>query len=296
METAEVLRRVRSLEVRTRGLVESLFAGEHASTFQGRGFEFSHVRPYRAGDDVRAIDWKVTARRGIPFVREFVEERDLLAVLVVDVSASGRFGPGERSAGEVAAEIAAALAFAAVRMNDRVALVAVSDRIELVFPPGSGRKHVIRLLAGLLSHSPEGAGTDLTPALEWLGRAGFPRAAVFLVSDFIRPGPEGPLRDALGRVARRHDLVAVRLSAPTSGELPDVGWVEMTDPESGRRVVLDTGSRRVRNAFRRRIQRARAATAALLGEVGADLLEVDVGSDPLAALAEFFRRRRRAGR
>lgn len=296
MDTAETLRRVRALELRTRGVVESLFAGEHASSFVGRGFEFSHVRPYHPGDDVRAIDWKVTARRDAPYVREFVEERDLLVVLVVDVSASGRFGAGRRSAREVASEISAALAFAAARLNDRVALLLVSDRVETHVPPGSGRRHVLRLLTRLLEHRPRGVGTDLTPALERVGRWRLSRAAVFLVSDFVRPGPEEALRPALSRVGRSHDLVAVRLGGPTVGQLPDVGWAELTDPESGRRVVVDTGSRRLRNAFGSRVRRARAAAAAWLGDAGAELIEVDVTGDPLEPLAAFFRRRRRAGR
>ena len=296
VDAAEVRRRIGRLELRVRGLVESLLPGEHGSTFHGRGYEFSHVRPYHPGDDVRAIDWKVTARRDAPYVRQFVEERDMVAVLVVDVSASGRFGPGEPHAGGVAAEIAAAVAFAAVRMNDRVALVLASDRVEEVVPPGSGRKHVIRLLGDLLTHRPEGSGTDLVPALRWVARAGLPRGAVFLVSDFIRPGPRGPLRRALGRVGRRHDLVAVRLTSPAAAGLPDVGWMEMTDPESGRRVVLDTGAARVRRAFRKRIVRARAETAALLGEAGADLLDVDTAGDPLDALRAFYHRRQRVAR
>lgn len=296
MKAAELRRRIRALELRTRGLVESLFSGEHASAFHGRGFEFSHVRLYRPGDDVRTIDWKVTARRDAPYVRRFVEERDLLVVLVVDISASGRFGPGARSAGEVATEIAAALAFAAARLNDRVALLLVSDRIEHVVPPGSGRRHVVRLLDDLLSHRPEGAGTDLTPGLEWIGRSRLSRATVFLISDFIRPGPAGALGRALERVGRRHDLVAVRLAGPAPDELPDVGWVEMTDPESGERAVVDTGSGRVRKAFGRRVRKARAEAAALLGQVGADLVDVDIGADPLMALQDFFRRRQRVGR
>src|SRR5688500_10031704 len=182
----EVLRRVRRLELRTRGFVESLFSGEYLSVFHGRGMEFSHVRGYQFGDDVRAIDWKVTARRGVPFVRQFVEERDLLVSLVVDVSASGRFGPGERSAGEVAAEIAAALAFAAARNNDRVSLLLVSDRVEHFVAPGSGRRHVIGVLAELLSARSRGSQTDLTPALERITRSLRGRATVFVISDFIQ--------------------------------------------------------------------------------------------------------------
>jgi uncharacterized protein (DUF58 family) len=288
----DALREVRRLELRTRGLVDSLFAGGYASIFHGRGLEFSHVRSYQVGDDVRAIDWKVTARRGTPFVRQFVEERDLSVVLVVDVSGSGRYGPGERSAAEVAAEIAAALAFAAARNNDRISLLLVSDRVEHFIPPGSGRKHVIRLLADLVSHEPTGRGTALSTALDRLSSALLDRATVFVISDFIQGTPDSPFREALTRLARASDLVAVRLTSSATLELPDVGWIETTDPESGRRVMIDASRKRVREHYRHSVLRAQADTAAVLGEVGAELVDVDTSADPLAVLAAFFRRRR----
>lgn len=290
--TADALRDVRRLELRTRGLVDSLFAGGYASIFHGRGLEFSHVRGYQVGDDVRAIDWKVTARRGTPFVRQFVEERDLSVVLVVDVSGSGRFGPGERSAAEIAAEIAAALAFAAARNNDRVSLLLVSDRVEHFVPPGSGRKHVIRLLADLISHEPTGRGTALSTALDRLSRTLLDRGTVFVISDFIQGTPDSPFRDALVRLARANDLVAVRLISRATLELPDVGWIETTDPETGRHVMFDAGRRKVREHYKHSVLRAQADTAALLGEVGAELVDVDTAGDPLAALSSFFRMRR----
>lgn len=290
--SAAVLREVRGLEIRTRGLVDSLFAGGYASIFHGRGLEFSHVRSYQVGDDVRAIDWKVTARRGTPFVRQFVEERDLLVVLVVDVSGSGRFGPGERSPLEVAAEIAAALAFAAVRANDRIALLLVSDRVEHYVPPGSGRRHVVRILSDLLAHAPTGRGTDLVTAFERISTSRSDRAQVFVISDFIQSGPASPFREALMRLARAHDLVAVRLISRATLELPDVGWVETTDPETGRRLMFDAGRKKVREHYRHSVLRAQADTAALLGEAGAELVDVNTAADPLAALAGFFRMRR----
>ena len=293
LPSTDALREVRRLELRTRGLVDSLFSGEYASVFHGRGLEFSHVRGYEVGDDVRAIDWKVTARRGTPFVRQFVEERDLHIVLLVDVSGSGRFGPGERSAGEVAAEIAAALAFAAARNNDRVSLLLVSDRVEHFVPPGSGRRHVVRLLADLISHEPIGRGTDLNTGLDRLSRALHGRATVFVISDFIQSGPASPFRKALMRLASTNDLVAIRLVTAATLELPDVGWVEMTDPETGRRVTLDTGRRKVRDHYRHSVLRAQADMAALLGEVGAELVDINTAADPLAVLSSFFRMRAR---
>jgi uncharacterized protein (DUF58 family) len=293
--SAEVLGKVRRLEIRTRGFVESLFSGEYASVFRGRGMEFSHVRGYHPGDDVRAIDWKVSARRGSTYIRQFVEERDLLVAFIIDVSGSGRFGPGERSAGEIAAEIAAALAFSATRNNDRLALLLVSDRVEYYLPPGSGRKHTVALLSDLVSHRPRGKRTDLTPAMEMLNRSLSGRATVFVISDFIQERTS-TFRAALGRLARQHDLIGIRLASPATDELPNVGWVEMTDPESGRRVVIDTGSRGVRDRYRHSVHRAHAEVAALLTEVGAELIDVDTASDPLAPLAEFFRRRQRIKR
>jgi uncharacterized protein (DUF58 family) len=288
----DTLREVRGLELRTRGLVDSLFAGGYASIFHGRGLEFSHVRSYQVGDDVRSIDWKVTARRGAPFVRQFVEERDLLVVLVVDISGSGRFGPGERSPAEVAAAIAAAIAFAAVRNNDRVALLLVSDRVEHFIPPGSGRRHVVGLLAEMLAHVPRGRGTDLSTALDRLSRSRSGRATVFVISDFIQSGPASPFRNALMRLARGNDLIAIRLITGATLELPDVGWLETTDPETGRRVMLDASRKKVREHYRHSVLRAQADTAALLGEVGAEVVDVNTASDPLAVLASFFRMRR----
>jgi uncharacterized protein (DUF58 family) len=291
--SSETLREVRRLEIRTRGLVDSLFTGEYTSVFHGRGLEFSHVRSYQVGDDVRAIDWKVTARRGAPFVRQFVEDRDLLVVLVVDVSGSGRYGPGERSPAEIAAEISAAIAFAAARNNDRIALLLVSDRVEHFLPPRSGRRHVVRLLADLVSYEPSGRGTDLATGLDRMARYLSGRATVFVISDFIQSTAASPFRDALLRMAKAHDLVAVRLVSSATLELPDVGWVEMTDPETGRRVALDTGRRKVREHYKHSVLRAQADTAALLGEVGAELVDVNTAGDPLAVLSNFFRTRRR---
>lgn len=288
----EALQEVRRLELRTRGLVDSLFVGNYPSVFKGRGLEFSHVRGYQVGDDVRSIDWKVTARRGTPFVRQFVEERDLLVLLVVDISGSGRFGPGERSPSEVAGEIAAALAFAAARNNDRVGLLLVSDHVEHYIAPGSGRRHVIKLLADLVSHTPRARGTDLSTALERLGRSRAGRATVFVISDFIQAGPATPFRDALIKLARGNDLIAIRLVSGATLELPDVGWVEMTDPETGRRVMLNAGHKKVREHYRHSVLRAQADTAAVLGEVGAELVDVNTANDPLAVLTAFFRTRR----
>ena len=289
---AEALAVLRRLDLRTRGFVDSLFSGDRASVFLGRGFEFSHVREYQPGDDVRSIDWKVTARRGTPFVRRFVEERDLLVALVVDISASGRLTPGARSVGEIAAELAAALAFASVRTNDRVALFMVSDRLERVIHPGAGQRHVLRLLEELLTHPPGSRGTDLASALEEVTRALRGRSVLFLISDFIQPDPSGRLGDRLREAGRRHDLVALRIASGELEELPDVGWMEMTDPESGRRVLLDTSSSRVRSRYVSRLQEARAILIDQVAGARGELVDVPTRGDSLGALYRFFATRR----
>jgi uncharacterized protein (DUF58 family) len=288
----EVLKEVRRLEIRTRGLVDSLYSGNYPSIYHGRGLEFSHVREYQHGDDVRLIDWKVTARRSEPYVRQFVEERDLLVVLIVDVSGSKRFGPGERSPSEVAAELASAIAFAAARNHDRISLLLVSDHIEHYVAPAGGRRHVVGLLADLLSHKPSARGTDLSTAFNRLNRRRSERATVFVISDFIHAGPADPFRDAIVRLAGTNDVIAIRLVSGATLDLPDVGWVEMTDPETGRRVVLNAGSKNVRAHYRHSALRAQADMAALLADAGAELLDVDTASDPLAELSRFFRARR----
>jgi uncharacterized protein (DUF58 family) len=291
-----MLRRLKGLEVRTRGFVESLFSGDYPSVFHGRGLELSHLRIYEPGDDVRAIDWKVTARRSTPYVRQFIEERDLLLVLVIDISASGRLGPGDRSAGEVAAEIAAALCFAATRNNDRIALILVSDRVEMFLEPRSGRNHALRVLTEVMTHVPSNRGTDLTTALEQVTRSFPRRGTVVLVSDFVMDTANDRFRAAIGAVARNHETIAVRLDTASGAHLPDVGWLEIRDPESGRRVVVNSGSRRVRESYRHRVRLAEAELAQQLASLNVELVDVGGEEDALQVLSGFFRRRRRAAR
>jgi uncharacterized protein (DUF58 family) len=290
---AELLQRVRRLEVKTRGLVESLLGGEYASVFRGRGLDFSHVREYRAGDDVRAIDWRITARRQDAYVRQFVEERDLTLVLLVDGSASHRFGTGERSHAEVAAEVAGALALCAGHTNDRVALVLVTDRVERFVPPRAGKSQILRLVLDLLSYRPASPGTDLAAGLDRVVRSFAQRALVVAIGDFVVDPRDERLRQSLRRVAHSHDLVAVRLVSPQAEALPDLGWVALVDPETGRRTVVDSGSRRLRTAFHRQVVEGQAELRALLGELRLDLLDLDTGGDYFASLVHFFRNRRR---
>jgi len=293
----EIAAQVRRIELRTRGLVESLFGGEYHSVFKGRGLEFSDVREYQPGDDIRAIDWNVTARRGQLFMKEYVEERELTALLVVDLSASKEFGTGEKANALIACEIAAILAFAATRNNDRVGLLLVTDRVELFVAPDSGRRHVLRLVLELLSFRPAGRGTKLSVALEYATRVLKRRSAVFVVSDFLLDETSDPgFARAARRVARDHDLVPIRLTDPGGNQLPNVGLLVLVDPETGERHVVNTGSARVRAAYAENKAAQHAALTAIFRELHLDVVEVDTTKDVVPALVGFFRQRERVAR
>ncbi|HEY5439775.1 MAG TPA: DUF58 domain-containing protein, partial [Gemmatimonadaceae bacterium] len=241
----EILRQVKLLELRTRGLVNSLFTGEYRSVFKGQGMEFSEVREYQPGDEVRSIDWNVTARMGKPFVKRYIEERELTVMLAVDLSGSERFGTRARFKSELASELAAVLAMSAIRNNDRVGAVLFTDRIEHFVPPRKGRRHALRLMRDLLVFEPEGKGTDLTGALEYTGRMLKHKAIIFVVSDFQAEDLEQPLK----LLAQRHDVVAVTVDDPSEQELPDIGQVRFVDPETGTTIDVDTSDARVRARF-----------------------------------------------
>ena len=289
MTPREVLRKVRRIELRTRRLVDESLAGSYHSVFKGRGMEFAEVREYDYGDDVRTIDWNVSAKMGHPFVKKFTEERELTVVLVVDASASGRFGTTPSTKLETAAEIAALLAFSAIRNNDRVGLLLFTDRIERFVPPRKGRQHGLRVLRDLLAFEPEGRKTDIRNALDVLRRVVTKRSVVFLVSDFEDGGYERTLRV----VNRKHDLVAISVRDPREETLPDVGLVAVVDAETGAPAIIDTGSARVRHAFAERARRARAAGRDIVKRAGVDLLEVSTGADYDRSLVTFFRERAR---
>jgi len=289
----DVLRRVRRLEIRTRRLVDESLAGSYHSVFKGRGVEFAEVREYEPGDDVRTIDWNVSAKMGHPFVKKFTEERELTVMLVVDASASGRFGSAPSTKLETAAEIAALLAFSAIRNNDRVGLLLFTDRIERFVPPRKGRQHGLRVLRELMAFETAGTGTDLKGALEVLRRVVTKRAVVFLISDFQADGYEKTLRV----VNLKHDLVAIAISDPREGRLPNAGLVAVTDAETGRPVVIDSGHSGVRRLFAERFERECARTRALLKQAGTEILELSTATDYDRALVVFFRERaRRAAR
>jgi uncharacterized protein (DUF58 family) len=288
----DVLKKIRRIEIRTKRLVSDVFSGEYQSVFKGRGIEFSEVREYLHGDDIRSIDWNVTARMGHPFVKKFEEERQLTVMFVVDASASERFGTVGRLKTEMAAELCAILAFSAARNNDRVGLIVFTDRIEKVVPPERGRRHALRVIRELLYFRPEGRGTDIPLALDYLSSVVRRHAVVFLVSDFLDEGFERSLAVA----NRRYDLIAVHVDDPRETELPPVGLLELEDPETGERVVVDTASAAFRERYRESARAGRGERARAFRRLGVDAISVTTGADYVAPLERFFRmRERRAG-
>lgn len=290
--TRSIAKKIRLIEIQTDKAVDSVLAGEYNSVFKGSGMEFEEVREYAPGDEIRSIDWNVTARMGRPFVKRYVEERELTVWLVVDMSASGSFGSRSQLKNEAAAEFCALLAFAAIRNNDNVGLIAFTDRIELSIAPSKGRTHVLRLIRELLRFAPRGRRTDLAGALEYLGRVTHRRGVVFLVSDFLTAQSlEEESGKQLEVLARRHDLIAVAISDPREHELPNVGLIELEDAETGEWVLIDTSSRAVRREYaadaRRRIESRRTFFRA----TGIDDVEVQTGHDYVRDLRLLFQRR-----
>jgi len=288
----EILRKVRRVEISTRGLVNEVFSGEYHSVFKGRGMDFAEVREYQYGDDIRSIDWNVTARAGAPFVKVLEEERELTVMLVVDVSASGNFGTREQLKGEAAVEICALLAFSAIRNNDKVGLIVFSDHVEKFVPPRKGRRHGLRVLRELVFHRPRGRGTDIAGALEYLSRVQRKRAVTFLVSDFIDQGFERPLAVA----GRRHDVIAVRMGDAREKEIPALGLVELEDPETGERITVNTSSPTFQEIFARRIREDRERLDRTLRRSKVDVIDIETGERYVQPLQRFFRERMRRRR
>ncbi len=289
MQTAELLRKVRRLEIRSRHLVEDLFAGQSESIFKGRGIEFEEVRHYVPGDEVRDIDWNVSARFGAPFVKRFVEERELTVLLVVDISGSMRFGTAAAEKRELAAELCAVLGFAAVQNNDRVGLVLAGEQVEHFVPPARGRTHLLRQLRDVLGVSPERRGTRLSEAARFVTRIARRRSLVFWISDFE---DRLSLRD--WRVmGRRHDVTAITLRDPRDEVLPAVGWVELEDLETGRRAMVDTASRTVRGTYQREARARQRAAEQVLDQARCARLELRTDRSYLPILMRYFRSRRR---
>lgn len=290
METAELLRRVRRIEIKTRTLSNNIFAGEYHSAFKGRGMSFAEVREYQPGDDVRDIDRNVTARTHRPHVKVYEEERELTVMLLVDVSRSLVFGTQGQYERDTIAEAAATLAFSALQNNDKVGLVFFSDRIEKFVPPKKGKRHILYIIRELLGFRPESRRTDLRTGLEFLVRALSKRSVAFLISDFIDPSDYAqPLRVA----AKKHDLMALRVSDPRMAQLPDVGLMKVVDAETGHEQYVDTSSRRVRQHHRDWWNRETRRVSELLSSSGVNHVEVSTAGDYVVALRRLFSERKR---
>lgn len=289
MLTRDLVKKLRKIEIRTNRVVNDTLAGAYHSVFKGRGMAFSEVRPYQPGDEIRTIDWNVTARVGEPYVKVFQEERELTVMLVVDRSASGDIGLSARTKAETAAEIAAMLAFSAITNNDRVGLALFTDEVERFVPPKKGRKHVMRVLTEILGYEPAHLGTELGEALTFLHRATKRRCVAFIISDFMADGWEQPLAIA----SRRHDVVPIVLHEPLQGELPNVGLLHARDPETGETIVVDTGSRRVRLEYRRQFEAAVARRERTFQKLQLDAIDMGADDDFVKPLVGFFRHRSR---
>jgi len=289
LTSQEILKKVRRIEIRTNRLVNESLAGEYHSVFKGLGMEFDEVREYAIGDDVRNIDWNVTSRMGHPYVKKYVEERELTVILVVDASASGDFGTVQRTKREVAAEVCALLAFSAIRNNDRVGLLIFTDREEKYIPPRKGRNHVLRVIREVLTTRPKGKGTNLTLALESLSRGIRRRSVAFVVSDFLDAGFEKALRIA----NQKHDLIAVVLSDPRERELPPVGFLELEDAESGASILIDTWDRRARSRYREEALRRADSRRRLFRQTSVDSVDLSTDLPYDVPLIRFFRNRAR---
>jgi len=286
----EVFAKIKSIQIRTQRLVTEALAGNYESAFKGRGMEFEQVREYQPGDDIRHIDWNVTARMDAPYVKQHREERELTVMLLVDVSSSGRFGSGDKTKSEVAAEVAAVLAYTAIKSNDRVGLIVFSDHVELYIPPKKGTAHVWRVIREVLTFQPKRTGTDLQGALEFLGRVARKRSTAFVISDFLDVEYEDRLRIA----ARRHDLTAVTVSDPRESVLPRIGLIELQDAETGEWMLVDTSARGVVEDFEARGARALAERTRLFRSSGVGEIRVSTDEPYVDAIVRFFKARERA--
>lgn len=295
--TREILKKVRQIEVRTRRLVDDTLAGRYHSVFKGRGMNFDEVREYVPGDEIRTIDWNVTARTGTPHVKKFTEERELTILLMIDISGSGEFGSGEQSKRELMAELGSVLAFSAVRNNDKVGLVLFADFVELYIPPGKGHSHILRVIREILFFQPQGRGTEIGGALDFINRVTKRKCVVFLLSDFCLPGDFEQtleqIRPKLQITGCRHDLIAVSVTDPRDLSLPDVGWITLEDAESGEQVAVDTSDARMRQGYRELAAERQALFRRTIRAAGIDLLVLSTATPYLGPLMGFFGARRR---
>lgn len=289
METREILKKVRQIEIKTRGIVNEVLSGEYHAVFKGRGMDFAEVREYQMGDDVRAIDWNVSARMGHPYIKIFEEERELLVMLLCDVSSSAHFGSGHQMKVDMAAELAAVLAFSALKNNDKVGLILFTDHIEKFVVPKKGRTHILRILRELYAFKPQRSGTDLQMALEYLNHVTKKRSIAFLISDFFGESFE----KAAGIVGRKHDLITVHLFDPREYLLPNVGLVRLHDAEHGTPFWVDTSDQKVRSELKTRFELWQANIKKTLQKIGVDYIALPVDKPYIPPLVQFFKGRGR---
>lgn len=285
----QIIQKIRQIEIRTRHLVNDVFSGEYHSVFKGRGMEFAEVREYAPGDEIRSIDWNVTARLGRPYVKRFIEERELTVILMADASASKSFGTVNQMKGEIAAEICALLAFAAIQNNDRVGLLMFTDQIEKFIPPKKGRTHILRVIREVLYTRPEHKGTDIAQALDYLNRLLTRRCIVFIISDFLAADYIKPLRVA----SKRHDVVAVTVTDPRELDLPGVGLIELEDAESGEEVLVDTGDEAWRRQYAEYNEAIREERDQQFRITGVDAIHIRTDQPYIDPLLQFFKLRER---
>ena len=283
----ELLQRIKAIQVKTNYLVNDIMAGEYVSAFKGRGMEFSEVREYQPGDDVRLIDWNVTARMNQPFIKEFKEERELTLMLLVDVSSSGGFGTAEKLKNEVSAEIASILAFAAIKNNDKIGLVIFSDKIECTIPPKKGKAHIWNIIRSILNFKPEGKRTNLSLPLEYLLKIQKQKATAFLISDFQNDGYETTLKQA----KQKHDLVAISVTDPREETLPDVGLIELEDAESGETLLVDTHDKEMTKEYANQFQKKRALRKTYFSSIGIDTIEILTNRSLTDPIIRYFKMR-----
>ncbi len=287
METTELLKKVRKIEIKTRGLSNQIFSGEYHSAFKGRGMAFSEVREYIPGDDIRNIDWNVTARFNHPFVKIFEEERELTVMLLVDISASGDFGTKKLFKRELITELCAVLSFSAIQNNDKIGVIFFSDKIEKFIPPKKGKTHILRIIRELINFQPEGKGTDLGLALRYFTNMIKKRSIAFLISDFKSEGYTDPLKVA----SRKHDLVAIRIFDKREAELPDIGLVRMQDAETGQLMWVDTSRKAVRNDYRNHWLMTQKETDQIFARSGVDYVKIATDQNYIQPLINLFKKR-----
>jgi uncharacterized protein (DUF58 family) len=287
MSTSALLKKVRKIEIKTKGLSNHIFAGEYHTAFKGKGMAFSEVREYQPGDDIRSIDWNVTARYNAPFVKVFEEEREMTVMLLIDVSASGNFGTQEQFKRELATELAAILAFSAIKNNDKVGVIFFTDKVEQFIPPKKGKSHILRIIREVLAFQPTGKGTDIAGALEYFSAVIKKRSICFILSDFMSKEFERPLKIA----SKKHDLVALRIHDTREDTLPNVGLVPMQDAETEEMMFVDTSSKKVRDGFAKNKLEATDKLRKLFPASGVDLIDITTGTDYVKPLMNFFKTR-----